>query len=88
MNEVLTRAEMEAQFDGEWVIVADPEIDEDYLVQRGRIVYHGKDEEALCSHYKALGLQKTAYLHFGGGPERIWLNDWITMGAACEYGAD
>lgn len=27
MNEVLTRAEMKAQFDGEWVIVADPKVD-------------------------------------------------------------
>ena len=27
MNEVLTRAEMEAQFDSEWVLVADPEVD-------------------------------------------------------------
>ena len=28
MNEVLTRAEMEAQFDGEWVLIANPKLDE------------------------------------------------------------
>ena len=32
MNEVLTRAEMEAQFDGEWVLVADPELDTSHEV--------------------------------------------------------
>ena len=37
MNQVLTRAEMEAQFDGEWVLVADPEVDEHHEVQRGRV---------------------------------------------------
>ena len=47
MNEVLTRAEMEAQFDSEWVLVADPEIDNSHEVRRGRVVYHGSDREAM-----------------------------------------
>lgn len=77
MNEVLTRAEMEAQFDGEWVLVADPEMDENQDVRRGRVVFHGKDRDAMYDCDASLQLKKAAYLYLGPMPEMsVLLKFW------------
>lgn len=77
MNEVLTRAEMEAQFEGEWVLVADPEVDEHLEVQRGRVVYHGHDREAMYDRDEVLGLRRAAYLYLGPIPDMsVLFNYW------------
>ena len=47
MDEVLTRAEMEARFDGEWAMIAEPEADNNLEVLRGRAVSHGQDPNAI-----------------------------------------
>ena len=77
MNEVLTRAEMEVQFEGEWVLVADPELDEYQDVQRGLVVYHGQDRDAMYDKDATLKLESAAYLYFGPMPEMsVLLNFW------------
>jgi hypothetical protein len=47
MNEVLTRAEMEARFDGEWLLIAGPELDENLEVLSGRVVSHSTDRDVV-----------------------------------------
>ena len=74
MSEVLTRAEMEARFDGEWVLVDDPETDENLEVLRGRVVYHGLDREAMYDEDMRLGYKRSAFLYFGEMPEHININ--------------
>ena len=77
MNEVLTQAEMEAQFDGEWVLVADPEVNDSHEVQRGRVVYQGSDREAMYDQDEMLGLRQAAYLYFGPMPNMsVLLSYW------------
>lgn len=77
MNEVLTRAEMEARFDGEWVLVADPEVDTNLEVLRGRVVSHGQDPEAVYQEAINQRVQHWASLYFGPIPETsILLNIW------------
>ena len=76
MNEVLTRAEMETQFEGEWVLIAEPEMDENQDVRRGRVVFHGKDREAMYDCDDALQLKKAAYLYLGPMPEMSVLLFW------------
>ena len=43
MNEILTIAEIEARFDGEWVLVGDPQTNDALEVQRGVVLYHARD---------------------------------------------
>lgn len=77
VNEVLTRAEMEAQFEGEWVLVADPEVDNNLEVLRGRVVSHGQDPEAVYQEAIEQSVQHWASLYFGPIPETsILLNIW------------
>ncbi len=81
MNEVLTRAEMEAQFDGEWVLVADPEVDDYFEVLRGQVVYHSSDREAVYNYEETLSPQKFAHVYLGSMPQHIWLSGGRFLGS-------
>ncbi len=48
-------AEIKAQFDGEWVLVGDPEVEDNLLVKQGQVLWHGKDRDEL--HLKVRSLQ-------------------------------
>ena len=77
MNEVLTRAEMETRFDGEWVLIADPELDECLEVLRGRVVSHGKDPDEVYEEATRQQVRRWASLYFGPMPETsVLLNIW------------
>ncbi len=77
MNEVLTRAEMEVQFDGEWVLVADPELNEYLEVLRGRVVSHGKDPDTVYEEATQQQIRRWASLYFGPAPDMsVLLNIW------------
>jgi hypothetical protein len=69
MNEVLTREEIEEQFDSEWVLLEDPELDQYNRVLRGKLLWHSKDRDEL--HQKASEFQPrhSAYLYVGNPPE-------------------
>ncbi len=43
MNQVLTVDEIHQQFDSEWVLLDDPQTDEQNQVRSGRVVCHSKD---------------------------------------------
>ena len=74
MSEVLTRAEMEARFDGEWVLIAEPEVDINLEVLRGRVVSHGQDPEAVYQEAIDQNVRRWASLYFGPMPERTCNN--------------
>jgi hypothetical protein len=44
---VMTIEEINESFDSEWVLVDRPEVDELLRVQRGTVLWHGKDEDEL-----------------------------------------
>jgi hypothetical protein len=47
MNEVLTIAQIEAEFESEWVLIEDPRTDEGLEVQGGTVRCHSKDREEV-----------------------------------------
>ena len=47
MGEVMTAEEINARFESEWVLVADPETEENLTVTRGKVLWHGKDKTKL-----------------------------------------
>ena len=76
MNEVLTRAEMEEQFQGEWLLIADPEVNEDLEVLRGRVVRHSPERDEVYQAGVEFRLKHTASLYVGPPSEHVWLNEW------------
>ncbi len=52
MSEILIMKEIEQKFDGEWVLIEDVETHEKLEVVRGKVIFHGKDKDAM--HEKAM----------------------------------
>lgn len=75
MAEVLTRAEIEAKYDGEWVFIGDPEFDEQMRVVSGRVLVHNKDRDEFDRQALALAPRpkEGAFLYLGKMPEHILL---------------
>lgn len=69
MDEVLTIAQIEAQFESEWVLIEEPETDQALQVQRGKVRWHSRDREEV--YRKAVELRPTrfAVLYTGQMPE-------------------
>ena len=70
MGEIMTAEEINARFESEWVLVADPETEPNLTVTRGRVLWHGKDKSEL--HNIVMELQKPfsiAVLYTGTTPK-------------------
>lgn len=48
----MTIEEIESQFDGEWVLVGDPELDPHLKVARGQVLCHSVDRDVVYGHVK------------------------------------
>ena len=71
MNEVLTWAEIEEQFDGEWVLIEDPETTPVLEILWGKVVFHGKDKNKLHQRMRELRPQRSAIIFVGEPPEDL-----------------
>ena len=74
MNEIMNLAEVEKQFDGEWVLVEDPEIDQNNEVVKGTVVYHSKSRDDVYRKAKQLRPKRSAFLYNGPAPDNILIN--------------
>ena len=69
MSEVLSIDEIKSRFDTEWVLVEDPELDENLRVLRGRVVWHSKDRDEVYQKAVELRPKHSAFLYTGEMPE-------------------
>ncbi len=69
MDEVLTIAQIEAQFESEWILVEDPQTNEAREVQSGKVRWHSKDREEVYRQAIKLRLKRFAMLYTGKMPE-------------------
>jgi hypothetical protein len=69
MNETMTLAEIESRFDSEWVLIEDPEVDEQLRVVRGKVVCHSKDRDEVDRKMVELRLKSSATLYTGRLPD-------------------
>jgi hypothetical protein len=69
MDEIMTLAEIHSRFDSEWVLVADPEVDEKLRVVRGKVVFHSKSRDEFDRKLIATRLPSAAILYTGKMPE-------------------
>ena len=71
MGEVLTREQMEEQFDGEWVLVGDPDLTDMNEVIRGEVLWHCKDRDELYRKAMELKPRSSALLCFKKIPDDV-----------------
>ena len=73
MDDILTVEEIEARFQSEWVLVDEPLTNEALEVQRGRVIFHGKDRDEVYRRAVALRPKRFAVLYTGTIPRDVEL---------------
>ncbi len=69
MEKEMTVEDMRAQFDGEWVLIGDPQTNEALDVVRGKVLHHGKDRDEVYREAVARRPKRSAILYTGQMPE-------------------
>lgn len=69
MHEIMSIEEIQSRFDSEWVLVEDPELDEQMQVVRGRVPFHSKSRDELDEKDSELQPKSAAYLYTGAIPD-------------------
>ena len=73
-HKIMTQAEIEAQFDDEWVLVEDPEYDQNNEVVRGKVLFHSKNRDEMYAKAMQLRPKRSASLYTGPVPDEIFIN--------------
>ena len=71
MDTTLTMAEIEARFDGEWVLIEDPVTNAALEVQRGKVRFHGTEQDEMYKKARELGLKRWAVVFAGKMPRKM-----------------
>ena len=69
MNEVLTIAQIETEFESEWVLIEDPRTDESLAVQGGTVRWHSKDREEVYRRAVETRPKRFAIVYTGKMPK-------------------
>ena len=64
----MTVQEMEARFDGEWILVGEPETTDALEVVKGVVLHHSKDRDEVYRRAVALRPKRSAILYTGRMP--------------------
>jgi hypothetical protein len=65
VQSTMTVEEMETRFPAEWLLVVDPQTDEEENLLRGKVVFHSQDRDEV--YRKAIDLRATDLaFHFTG----------------------
>ena len=65
----MTVEDIKMQFDGEWVLLEDPQTDDALEVIGGKVIHHGKDRDAVYREAVARRPKRSAILYTGQMPE-------------------
>jgi hypothetical protein len=69
VSKVLTIAQIEKRYDGEWVLVGDPDVDDSNEVRSGKMLAHSKDRDEVYRAGVELRPKSSAILYLGEFPE-------------------
>lgn len=81
MDDVLTIAQIEAQFESEWVLVEDPQTNEELEVESGKVRWHSKDRDEVYRKAVELRPKRFAMLYTGG----MLMDTAIVLYVECEF---
>jgi hypothetical protein len=73
-SEVMTLAEIEKQYDREWVLLEDPYLDEKKQVAGGKLLFHSKNRDEVDQVALKLRPKHSAFLFTGPMPDNIAIN--------------
>jgi len=71
MKEILSLSEIQKQYDSEWVLIGDPEIDNAFNIKQGIVLWHSKDRDELYRKARQLQPKHSAILYTGKLPDNV-----------------
>ena len=71
MSEVMTFEQIEQSYDGQWVLIAYTETDEDLKVVKGKVIAHSANKEDVYQALAEAGEQPLAIEYIGSVPEDL-----------------
>ncbi len=71
MSEIMTFEEIEQNYDGQWVLIAYTETDEDLKVVKGKVIAHSANKEDVYQALAEAGEQPLAIEYMGSVPEDL-----------------
>ena len=74
VGQIMSAEEINSTFESEWVLVGDPEVEENLIVKRGKVLWHGRDKDDLSRKMKELQPRSAAILYTGKMTEEQALN--------------
>ena len=69
MDTVMSWAEIKETFNGEWVLIEDPECAPNLKIIRGKVIFHSKDRAEISVKMAELTRVNHALKYIGGLPE-------------------
>jgi hypothetical protein len=71
MSEIMTLEEIKKNYNGQWVLIAYSETDEDLQVVKGKVIAHSTDKENIYQALELAGEQPLAIEYMGQVPEDL-----------------
>ncbi len=65
VGQIMSAEEINSTFESEWVLVGNPEVEENLIVKRGKVLWHGKNKEELYRAVDELNPKSAAFLYTG-----------------------
>ena len=69
MSEILSSADIRARYESEWVLVEDPQLNDQLEVLGGRVLCHSKDRDEVYQKAVELRPKHSAVLYTGTIPQ-------------------
>jgi hypothetical protein len=69
MAHFLSIAEIQSQFDGEWVLITDPVVSSTLEVEGGNVLWHSKDRDEVYRHARQAAPKHSAIIYTGQLPD-------------------
>ena len=73
MDEMLTTEEIEARFAPDWVLIGEPQTDDEHHLLGGKVLHHSPDRDEIYRKATELHLDRIAVRYLGTWPEDMAL---------------
>lgn len=71
MNDILSFSEIKKRFDSEWVLIENPETDENLNVKQGQVLWHSKNRDEVYRKAREMHPTHSAILFMGQLPDNV-----------------
>ncbi len=71
---IMTLTEIERQFDGEWVLLEDPYVNDQREIAGGKPLFHSKNRDEVYQAALRIRPKHSAFMYFGPMPDNILIN--------------